>query len=171
MKSRTVLSATLGALSIAAIGVVSADTNTHAQYTGSFSFTLNGAGGPPPACPMLPSGLVINGNVDFFDVWNTRVDANGVTYFTINSSEKGRATDNNGATYEVNYHNHYSESFPASGYPDTYFFNDHFNLVGNGQASQLRVHVVLSVTFLSSTDPGTVTIVNLHGDWADCDVI
>ena len=171
MKSRILLSVTLGVMSIVGIGAVSADTTTHAQYTGSFPFTLYGAGGPSPSCPMLPSGLIINGNVNYFNVVNQRVDANGVTYLTVNSSELGSATDNNGATYEVNYHNHFSETMPPSGYPLTFFFNDHFNVVGNGQASQLRVHVVLRAVFLSPSDPGTFTFVNLHGDWADCDVI
>ncbi len=169
MKSGTMLSVALGVLSILGIGPVSADITTSAQYSGSFPFTL--VGGPTPECPMLPTGFVINGNVSFFDVVNTRVDANGVTYLIANSSELGSATDSNGATYQVNYHNHFSQSAQPSGYPLTIFVNDHLNLVGNGLASQLRMHFVLRAVFLSPSDPGTFTIVNVHGDPFDCDVI
>jgi len=169
MKSRTILSVVLGVLSFVAVGPASADTNTTAQFRGSFGFTL--VGGPSPACPMLPTGFTISGNVDFFDVVNTRIDANGVMYLVINSSETGSATDLNGATYRINYHNHSSVTIPPTGFPVTEFVNDHFNLVGNGLASQLQMHFVLRAVFLSSSDPGTFTIVNVHGDPFDCDVI
>lgn len=170
MKSRIVLAVAVGVISMVGVGPASADISTSAQYRGSFPFTLTG--GPSPACPMLPTGFVIQGNVDFFNVLNTRVDANGVTYYESNSSELGSATDSNGATYRINYHNHYSASVAASGYPIVVSVeNDHFNLVGNGLASQLQMHFVISVTYASPSDPGTVTVVNVHGDPFDCDVI
>jgi hypothetical protein len=169
MKSRIMLSVALGALSIVGVGLVSADTHTNTQYHGSFPFTL--VGGPSPACPMLPTGFVISGNVEYFDVWNVTVNASGVTTYNINSSELGTATDSNGVTYEINYHNHYSETDQAAIFPVTKFINDHFNLVGNGLATQLQMHFVIRLTFLSASDPGTLTVVNTHGDPFDCDVI
>lgn len=170
MKSRIMLSVALAALTMVGIGPASADITTTAQFRGSFPFTL--VGGPSPACPMLPAGFTINGNVNYFDVENKRVDANGVTYYEINSSELGSATDSNGATYRVNYHNHQSASVGASGFPIIVSIeNDHLNLVGNGLASQLQMHFVITLTFLSPSDPGTLTVVNVHGDPFDCDVI
>ena len=170
MKSRIMLSVALGVWSMMAVGPASADISTTSQSRGSFPFTL--VGGPSPACPMLPTGFVINGNVDYFDVVNTRVDANGVTHYEINSSELGSATDSNGATYRINYHNHQSASVAPSGYPIIVSVeNDHFNLVGNGLATQLQMHFVIRLTFASPSDPGTLTVVNVHGDPFDCDVI
>jgi hypothetical protein len=169
MKSRIMLAVALGALSMAGVGGASADTHTNAQYSGSFPFTLTG--GPSPQCPMLPTGFVISGNVNYFDVWNVTVNASGVTTYNINSLENGSATDSNGASYEINYHNHYSETDQPGGYPAVVFINDHFNLVGNGLATQLTMHFVIRLTFLSPSDPGTVTVVNVHGDPFDCDVI
>lgn len=171
MKSRIMLAVALGALSTVAVGAASANTATTAQFRGSFPFTL--VGGPAPACPMLPTGFTINGNVDYFDVVNQQVDANGVTHFEINSVETGRATDSNGASYRINYHNHQGGTAgPNNGYPLVVSVeNDHFNLVGNGLATQLQMHFVIRLVFLSPSDPGTLTIVNVHGDPFDCDVI
>jgi len=121
---------------------------------------------------MLPTGFTINGNVDYFNVVNLQVDAAGVTHFEVNSSEMGSATDSNGANYQVNYHNHSSGTQGASGYPFVINVqNDHLNLVGNGLASQLQMHFVIRVVVLSPSDPGTLTVVNTHGDPFDCDVI
>ena len=120
---------------------------------------------------MLPTGFVISGNVEQSQVLNVTVNASGVTTYNLNTVELGSATDSNGATYQINYHNHYSETDQAAIFPVTTFINDHFNLVGNGLATQLSMHFVIRVTFLSSSDPGTLTVVNLHGDPFDCDVI
>jgi hypothetical protein len=170
MKSKIMLAVAVGVLSMVGVGLASADITTTAQFRGSFPFTLTG--GPSPACPMLPTGFVIQGNVDYFNVLNTRVDANGVTHYEFASSETGSATDSNGATYRINYHNHQSESVGPSGYPIILSVeNDHFNLVGNGLATQLQMHFVIRLTFLSPSDPGTLTVVNVHGDPFDCDVI
>lgn len=171
MKSTIMLSVALGVMSIVPVGAASASSATSAQSRGSFPFTL--VGGPSPACPMLPTGFTISGNVDYFDVVNQQVDANGVTHFEINSTETGSAIDSNGATYRVNYHNHSSGTEgPNNGYPLVVSVqNDHFNLVGNGLASQLQMHFVIRVVFLSPSDPGTLTVVNSHGDPFDCDVI
>jgi hypothetical protein len=170
MKSRIMLPVALGVLSTVAVGPASADITTTAQFRGSFPFTL--VGGPSPACPMLPTGFVINGNVDYFNVVNKRIDANGVAYYTVDSTEMGSATDGNGATYRVNYHNHASVTVPPSGFPEVVSIeNDHLNLVGNGLASQLQMHFVIRLVFASASDPGTLTIVNVHGDPFDCDVI
>jgi hypothetical protein len=143
--------------------------SVHSTYTYTLPFTLTG--GPLPLCPMLPDGFVIQGTVEGIDSINTRVDQNGITYVEINSLEDGSATDSNGATYVVNYHNHFSYQVPPGGYPFTDFINDHFNLVGNGLATQLQVRFVIRFTQLSSTDPGTLQIINKKGNAFACDVI
>jgi hypothetical protein len=166
MKSRIMLAVVLGILSVA-VTVLASASSTHVQY--SLPFTLTG--GPSPACPMLPTGFVINGSIDGTLILNTSVTNGGVMHVEANSLELGSATDSNGATYVVNYHNHQSAAIPPGGFPFTVLENDHFNLVGNGLATQLQMHFVLRLTFISSSDPGTVQVVNVHGDPFDCDVI
>jgi hypothetical protein len=166
MKSRIMLAVVLGILSVA-VTVPASASSTHVQN--SFPFTLTG--GPSPACPMLPTGFVITGSIDQTQIINTSVTNDGVMHVEVNTLELGRATDSNGATYRVNYHNHGSAAIPPGGFPFTVLQNDHFNLVGNGLATQLQMHFVVRVTFISSSDPGTVQVVNVHGDPFDCDVI
>lgn len=167
MKFRIMLVAVLGILSAAGATPVSASST---QYHYSFPFTL--IGGPlPDFCPMLPTGFEINGSIDGFQVVNTSFNSDGVEHIEINSVELGSATDSNGATYVVNYHNHQSAAIPPGGFPFTVLINDHFNLVGNGLATQLQVHFVITVTFLSSSDPGTVQVINKHGNAFACDAI
>ena len=166
MKTRITLPVVLGILSLA--GAVPAwASSTQFHYTEPFTLT----GGPSPNCPMLPTGFVINGSIDGFQVVNTSFNSDGVEHVEINSVELGSATDSNGATYVVNYHNHQSVAIPPGGFPYTVLINDHFNLVGNGLATQVTMHFVIRVTFLSNSDPGTVQVVNVHGDPFDCDVI
>jgi hypothetical protein len=119
----------------------------------------------------LPTGLVVNGSVEHTEVFNVSVTRDGVTHVEDNSLELGSATDSNGATYRVNYHNHQSAAIPPGGFPFTVLENDHFNLVGNGQASQMQVRFVIRVTFTSDIAPPTVQVVNEKGDAFDCDVI
>lgn len=166
MKSGIMLTAALGILSLAGAVPASA-SSSHSHYTEPFTLT----GGPSPACPMLPTGFVISGSIDGFQVVNTSFTNDGVEHVEVNSVELGSATDSNGATYVINYHNHQSAAIPPGGFPFTVLINDHFNLVGNGLATQVTMHFVIRVTFLSSSDPGTVQVVNVHGDPFDCDVI
>ena len=167
MKSRIMLTVGLGIL-CAGVAVPSSASSTHITY--SFPFTL--VGGPlPDFCPMLPTGFEINGSIDGTDIITTSVNSAGVTHVNVNSLELGSATDSNGATYVVNYHNHTGEDIQPGGFPVTLLQNDHFNLVGAGVAGNLQVHFVITVTFLSSSDPGTVTVVNKHGNAFACDVI
>jgi hypothetical protein len=148
--------------------VPSSASSTHINY--SFPFTVTG--GPSPLCPELPTGLVVNGSIDGTDVMNTSVTSDGVMHVEINSLELGSATDSNGATYVVNYHNHTSAAIPPGGFPFTALQNDHFNLVGNGQASQMQVRFVVRLTFTNSSGvPTSVQVVNEKGDAFDCDVI
>ena len=167
MKSRLMLTAALGILSLAGAVPASA-SSTHITY--SFPFTL--IGGPlPDFCPMLPTGFEISGSINGTQIVTTNVNSSGVMHVEINSLELGSATDTNGATYVVNYHNHTGEDIQPGGFPATILVNDHFNLVGAGQAGNLQVHFVITVTFLNSSDPGTVTVVNKHGNAFACDVI
>lgn len=166
MKFRTMLTPVLGILSLA--GAVSATASSaHINY--SFPFTL--IGGPLPLCPMLPTGFEISGSIDGTEIVTTHVNSDGVMHVEINSLELGSAIDSNGVTYVVNYHNHTGEEIQPGGFPATLLVNDHFNLVGAGQAGNLQVHFVITVTFLSSSDPGTVQVVNKHGNAFACDVI
>lgn len=167
MKSKIMLAAVLGTLCVAVLVPASA-SSTHVTYT--FPFTL--IGGPlPDFCPMLPTGFEINGSINGTEIVTTNVNSAGVMHVEINSLELGSATDSNGATYVVNYHNHTGVDIQPGGFPATLLQNDHFNLVGAGQAGNLQVHFVITVTFLSSTDPGTVQVVNKHGNAFACDVI
>jgi hypothetical protein len=166
MKSRIMLPVALGMLA-AAVTLPASASSTHISF--SFPFTVTG--GPSPNCPNLPTGLVINGSVEHTEVINTSVTNNGVTHFEDNSLELGSATDSNGATYVVNYHNHTSAAIPPGGFPFTALENDHFNLVGNGQASQLQVRFVIRLTFINGVDPPSIQVVNEKGDAFDCDVI
>jgi len=166
MKSGTMLSVGLGILCVTLAVPLSA-SSTHISF--SFPFTVTG--GPSPMCPNLPTGLVVNGLVEHTEVFNVSVTSDGVTHEEDNSLELGSATDSNGATYVVNYHNHASAAIPPGGFPFTVLENDHFNLVGNGQASQMQVRFVIRLTFTSSIAPPTVQVVNEKGDAFDCDVI
>lgn len=165
MKSRIMLTV-LGALCVAAFMPASA-SSTHFTY--SFPFTVTG--GPSPNCQALPTGLVVNGSINGTEIFNSTVTPDGVTHIEVNSLELGSATDSNGATYVVNYHNHGSAAIPPGGFPYTVIENDHFNLVGDGQASQMQVHFVIQSTFTSSTAPPIVKVLSLHDDPFDCDVI
>ena len=166
MKSRIILPVALGMLA-AAVTLPASASSTHISF--SFPFTVTG--GPSPNCPNLPTGLVINGSVEHTEVISISVNNNGVTHIEDNSLELGSATDSNGATYVVNYHNHGSAAIPLGGFPFTVLQNDHFNLVGNGQASQLQVRFVERLTFIDNVTPPTVQVVNEKGDAFICDVI
>ena len=127
------------------------------------TFTLSG-------CTSLPAGLTVNGSGEGFLVINSRVDQNGFTHIERNDLVTGNATDSNGATYVFNYHNHASFDIPPGGFPFSAATTDHFNLVGDGQANQLEVHFVATVTF---TSPTTVifNFINVHGNPMTCDPI
>jgi hypothetical protein len=165
MKSRIMLTV-LGILAVATAVPASA-SSMHITYTEAFSVT----GGPSPLCPNLPTGLVVNGTIEGTDVITTSVNSAGVMHVNVNSLELGSATDSNGATYVVNYHNHTGYDIQPGGFPYTQFTNDHFNLVGSGQAGSLQVHFVIRLTFVDSVTPPTFQVVNEHGDAFDCDVI
>lgn len=166
MKSRIMLTGALGILSAAATLPASA-SSTHISF--SFPFTVTG--GPDPDCPDLPTGLVVNGTVEHTEVITTSVNNNGVTHIEDNSLELGSATDSNGATYVVNYHNHTGIDIQPGGFPITALVTDHFNLVGGGQAGNMQVHFVIRLTFVDSVTPPTEEIVNKHGHAFLCDVI
>jgi len=166
MKSRIMVTVSLGILCVA-LAVPSSASSTHISFSLPFTVT----GGPSPLCPNLPTGLVVSGSVEHTEVFNTSVTSDGVTHVEDNSLELGSATDTNGATYVVNYHNHQSFAVPPAGFPVTVLVTDHFNLIGNGQGSQMQVRFVIRVTFTSSTAPPTVQVVNEKGDAFDCDVI
>ena len=121
-------------------------------------------------CTSLPAGLTVTGSGEGFLVINSRVDQNGFTHIERNDLVTGNATDSNGATYVFNYHNHASFDIPPGGFPFSATTADHFNLVGNGQANQLEVHFVATVTFTSPTTH-IFSFINVHGSPMTCDPI
>lgn len=154
----------MGILSVSITAPASASS---AHFHSTFTFTITG--GPSPLCPLLPTGFVINGSGDETVIVNTSVDKAGAMRVEVHDVDLGTATDSNGANYVVNHHFDQTEAIQSGGFPITLLFPDHFNLVGNGLATQLQMHSVIRLTFLSSSDPGTVQIVNAHGDPFDCE--
>ena len=146
------------------VGLVPSAMADVSQIRQPISFTLRG-------CTALPAGMTVQGSGESFVVMNTRIDRHtGVTYVEQNSLVTGTATDSNGASYMFNYHQHLSTQIPPGGFPMTANLTDHFNLVGNGQANQMQVHVVARVTINSPTS-FDFAIINLHGDPGTCDPI
>jgi len=150
-------------LAIPALVAVPSALAQATQIRTPVTFTLSG-------CTSLPAGLTVHGSGEGFLVTNSRVDQNGFTHIERNDLVTGNATDSNGATYVFNYHNHASFDIPPGGFPFSAATTDHFNLVGDGQASQLEVHFVATVTF---TSPTTVifNFINVHGNPMTCDPI
>lgn len=139
-------------------------TASGTQLRTPIGFTLSG-------CPSLPAGLTVSGSGDDFLVINSRVDKDGVTHMERNDLVIGTATDSAGASYKFNYHNHANFSVPPGGFPLSISTTDHFNLIGNGHASQLHVSFVARVTFPSPSDPPIVEFVNSRGNPFACDPI
>jgi hypothetical protein len=161
-QQRILLALAPAILSITTIPPVSAQAF---QLRTPVNFTLRG-------CTQLPAGLTVNGSGESFLVLTTRVDQDGNTVMERNTLVTGIATDSNGATYGFNYHNHATITVPPGGLPFSIATTDHFNLVGNGQASQLQVHFVATITVHSlSPMVATFDITNMHGDPRTCDPI
>ena len=150
------------AVALALVGVPFALADA-TQVRTPVTFTLSG-------CTSLPAGLTVNGSGEGFLVINSRVDQNGNTIIERNDLVIGTATDSNAATYVFNYHNHSSMTVPPGGFPFSFTTTDHFNLVGDGQANQLEVHFVATVTFTSPTT-FIANFINVHGNPFSCDPI
>jgi hypothetical protein len=161
MKNRMASAAAL--LMLCLMSTIPAATAQANQSRAAINFTLNG-------CPTLPSGLTVYGSGEDFLVVNTLIDRDGTAHIQRNDLVTGSATDSAGATYLFNYHNHATMQIPAGGFPFTLDTTDHFNLVGNGQATQLQVHFVARVTFFSPTD-FSFEFVNARGNPFQCDAI
>jgi len=125
------------------------------------TFTLT-----PEVCPNLQ--VTVEGSGELFVVMTEQTNPNGVTRI-INNLATGTATDNEGATYVFNYHLHDNVRIPPEGFPITVVENDHFNLVGKGQANHLQVGFVVRVV-VWAPDQFAVEFVNQHGLLA-CDPI
>jgi hypothetical protein len=132
------------------------------------TFTLNSTN----ACPNLPAGLTVYGSGENFTVFTTRTNKEGNIVIEQNSLTTGTATDSDGATYTFNYHGHTSMTVPPAGFPFSLRGTDHFNLVGDGQASQLQMHFVGTAT-VYSVNPfvATLSVINEHGTPFSCDPI
>jgi hypothetical protein len=169
MKSKVML--VISAAILSTMTISASASSSHFVFPVAFTL-VGGPGGPPDfLCPELPTGLTVTGSGEEFQVFNMTVTPNGVTLVEVNDLKTGSATDSNGATYLFNYHNHQSAAIPAGGFPFTIVENDHFNLVGNGQASQLQVHFNIRITFNNAVDPPIVTVINNHDHAFACDPI
>ena len=162
MKSRILLAIAPALLSSMTIPSASAQAF---QLRTPVTFTLRG-------CTELPAGLTVNGSGEGFLVVNTRVDQDGNTVIERNDLVTGTATDSNGASYGFNYHNHATMTIPPAGLPFSVSTTDHFNLIGKGQANQLQVHFVATLTVYSlSPFIATADFINVHGSPFTCDPI
>ena len=161
MKSRIMLAIAAVMLSMLAVPSALAQAT---QVRMPVSFTLTG-------CATFPAGLTVYGSGEAFIVINTRIDDAGVAHIQFDDLVTGTATDSNGARYVFNYHTHVSRNVPPGGFPSQITIGvDHFNLVGDGQASQVQVHFVATATFTSPTT-STIDFINVHGSPFTCDPI
>jgi hypothetical protein len=113
----------------------------------------------------------VAGTGEGFLVINERIDRNGVAHINRNDLVTGTATDSNGAGYIFNYHNHANIEIQAGGFPFQFTTTDHFNLIGDGTANNLRVGFVARVTFVAPATPPLVEFVNTRGNPMFCDPI
>jgi hypothetical protein len=133
------------------------------QQTVPVTFTLT-----PAQCPDLTS--TVSGAGEYFIRTNTRVDADGVTHINQNTTANGTATDTEGNTYRFTYHNNQRITIPSGGFPFTVNVNDHFNLVGAGNAQSIHVGFTLRLTFSAPGEEPTVEVISFRG-FLPCDPI
>jgi hypothetical protein len=160
---------TILAIALAVIPLSAVVPSASAQATQiriPISFTLTPAG-----CPNL--NVTVVGSGEEFFVINNRTDQNGVEHIEMNSLATGTASDSDGVSYIFNYHDHASLAVPPGGFPVQAFFNDHFNLVGNGRANRVQVGITAQIT-IYSFEPRSFTIDlirNQRGEIFLCDPI
>jgi len=118
-------------------------------------------------CADLPAGLSVDFTGTARGHFHLSTDANGVLHINGNVAITGTAVDSDGAGYRFNYHQTFHLQVTDS--PFVVTITDHFNLVGNGAASQLHTFFVLKL--LISGDTEAVIFLNEHGDPEHCDAI
>jgi hypothetical protein len=126
------------------------------QQTVPFTFTLT-----PAQCPDLAS--TVSGTGEYFIRTNMRVDADGVIHINQNTTANGTATDTEGNIYRFTYHNNQRITIPPDGFPFAVNVNDHFNLVGAGNAQSVRVGFTVRLTFSAPGEEPTVEVISFRG--------
>jgi hypothetical protein len=141
------------------IGAAAAGTDVS---SGPVSFTL-----PAGQCADLPAGVSVSGAGTEIVRVHSSVDANGILHQQFGTTITGTAADSLGGTYRFNYHN--VQMFSTSGdFPFVLHITDHFNLVGNGAASQ--IHTFFNLTLLvTGVNSFEVLSAHFHGDSETCD--
>jgi hypothetical protein len=141
------------------IGAATAGTDVS---SGPVSFTI-----PAGQCADLPAGVSVSGTGTEIVRAHSSVDANGNFHQQFGTTITGTATDSLGGAYRFNYHN--VQTFSTSGdFPFVLHITDHFNLVGNGPASQ--IHTFFNLTILvTGVNSFEVLSAHFHGDSETCD--
>jgi hypothetical protein len=130
--------------------------------SGPVSFTI-----PAGQCADLPAGVSVSGTGTEIVRAHSSVDAKGNFHEHVATTITGTATDSIGGTYRFNYHNAQTFS-PAADFPFVLHITDHFNLVGNGPASQ--IHTFFNLTFLiTGINTFELLSAHFHGDSETCD--
>ena len=141
MKKFVALAVALAAALTLGVTVAVAAPAEHLEWP--VEFTLTGgdpADAMPAVCNQLEDDLVVEGTGSAHLI----LHGNGFT-LVIN----GTAEDSDGGTYVFNYHA--AGNFnPAT---SELIFSDHFHLVGNGAANQIKTFFVVKVAFSESGDP------------------
>ena len=154
-----VTAALIGAWLAVGIGAAAAATDVG---SGPVSFTL-----PAGQCADLPAGVSVSGSGTEIVRAHSSVDATGNFHEHFDTTITGTATDSVGGTYRFNYHNVQTLS-PSADFPFVVHITDHFNLVGNGPASQ--IHAFFNLTILvTGVDTFEVLSAHFHGDSETCD--
>jgi hypothetical protein len=141
------------------IGAAAAGTDVS---SGPVSFTL-----PAGQCADLPAGVSVSGTGTEIVRAHSSVDAHGNFHQQFGTTITGTAADSLGGTYRFDYHN--VQTFSTSGdFPFVLHITDHFNLVGNGPASQ--IHTFFNLTLLvTGVDSFELLSAHFHGDSETCD--
>lgn len=144
-----------------ALSIGSATAGTDVS-SGPVNFTI-----PAGQCADLPAGVSVSGTGTEIVRAHSSVDANGNFHQQFGTTITGTATDSLGGTYRFNYHNEQTFS-PSGDFPFVLHITDHFNLVGNGPASQ--IHTFFNLTFLvTGVDSFELLSAHFHGDSETCD--
>jgi hypothetical protein len=131
----------------------------------SWTFVGEGAPAPPPSeigplpCSMMPAGMWVagTGTVTFFE----EAGAHG----TLNSMARGTATDNQGGSYQWNYHQ--SIQPLADGIHSRVV--DQFGLDGSGAAGGIHSHFIAIIEGTNLEESTTFELLLLKGDPFTCD--
>jgi hypothetical protein len=138
--------------------VAAASANDHQVVNETVNFTI-----PADQCPLLPSGLSVDGTGERHMVVNTNAKADGTSEVRINDLVTGTATDSNGDVHKFVYHNSSTMTIPTSG-AYSISMNDSFELTGPGPHYSISFNWRWTFTDPALFFPPVDNFVNLHGD-------